>query len=312
MINTLLRTWLTGVLLAAGTVLLFVGGPEYYPSRSFGHGWDLGHIVYFALFTSLLIRWRFIARLPLAGQWAVVLLITLLAGVSIEFLQQDTGRTLEIGDVLRDLIGSLIVLVFGSPGAGLRPVGLRHFLRVAVLMLALVQLWPVTRSLIDEAVARQQFPLLSGFETPFEIDRWTGIAGLSVVAMPAISPGKLLRLSLTTDHFSGAALKYFDGDWTAAGHLNISLYNPDASPLRITCRIHDLQHADGHEEYEDRFNRSFRLQQGWNHIEIDLQDVAVSPARRRMDMRRIRGIGLFASALPAPRIIYLDDVRLSP
>ena len=279
MINETVRPWIYGVILGTGTVLLFLGGPDYYSSRSFRHCWDLGHILYFAVFTGLLFRWRFIARMSLAGQWAIVLLITLLAGASIEYLQQGTARTPEIGDVLRDLTGSLIVLVFGPPGAELHPVGLRRSLRLAVLTLVLVQLWPVTRSLIDEAIARHQFPLLSGFETPFEINRWTGNAGLSVVTMPAISPGKLLRLSLTTDHYSGAALKYFDGDWATASTLGIGLYNPDASPLRITCRIHDLQHADGHEEYEDRFNRDFLLLPGWNHIVIDLGEVADSSCK---------------------------------
>jgi hypothetical protein len=151
---------------------------------------------------------------------------------------------------------------------------------------------------------------LSGFETPFEIDRWTGSAKLSVETMAAISQGKLLKLSLTTDQYSGATLNYFDGDWTSARTLIISLYNPDASPLQITCRIHDLQHMDGNEEYADRFNRSFLLMQGWNQIEIDLNEVKAGPASRNMDMSRIRGLGIFVIALPAPRILYVDEVRL--
>jgi hypothetical protein len=142
-----------------------------------------------------------------------------------------------------------------------------------VLVLVLVKLWPVARSLLDEAIARHQFPLLSGFETPFEIDRWTGSARLSVETMASISQGRLLKLSLTTAKYSGATLNYFDGDWTSVHTLIISLYNPGANSLQITCRIHDLQHTDGNEEYADRFNRSFQLMQGWNHIEIDLNDV---------------------------------------
>ena len=299
------------MLLAVGSVLLFVGGPDYYSSRSFKHFWDLGHIVYFVLLVRLLSRWRFVAQMSLTGQWTIILVITLLLGVSIEFMQHGTARTPEIGDVLRDITGSLVALVFGFPGAGLRPVRLRHFLRITVLVLLLIQLWPLTRSLIDEAIAWHQFPVLSDFETPFEIDRWAGNAGLSVQTMPLISRGKLLKLSLTTDQYSGAALKYFDGDWASFNTLKISLYNPDASPLKITCRIHDLQHQDGNEEYEDRFNRSYILMQGWNHIEIDLNEVKESPVNRHMDMHRIRGLGLFVTSLHAFRIIYLDNVRLS-
>jgi hypothetical protein len=279
---------------------------------SFTHFWDIGHIVYFALLTGLLLRWRFVTAMSLTGQWIIILAITLLAGASIEFMQHGTAHMPDTGDVLRDLIGSLIVLAFGSSSPELRPVSLRLSLRVAVLMLSLVQLWPVTKSLIDEAIARHQFPLLSDFETPFEIDRWTGSAGLTVETVPSIANSRLLKLSLTTDQYSGVALKYFDGDWTSASSLKFSLYNPDEISLPITCRIHDFEHLDGHEEYEDRFNRRYLLLHGWNHIEIDLDEVKKSPAGRSMDMSRIQGFGLFVTSLPAPRIIYLDNVRLSP
>jgi hypothetical protein len=306
------RPWIYGVPLAIGSVLLFLGGPDYYSSRSFTHFWDIGHIVYFALLAGLLSRWRLVDNMSLAGQWIFIIAITLLLGVSIELMQHGTARTPDIGDVLRDLTGSLIVLVFGSPGPGLRPLGLRLYLRLAVLLLLLVQLWPVTKSIIDEAIARHQFPILSDFETPFEIDRWTGSARLSIETVPAIAHSRLLKLSLTTDHYSGAVLRHFDGDWRSAGRLEFSLYNPDEKPLQITCRIHDLQHNDGHEEYDDRFNRRYTLKHGWNHIDIDLDEVKRSPARRNMDMSRIREIGLFVTSLPAPRIIYLDNIRLSP
>jgi hypothetical protein len=306
------RLWSYGVPLAIGSVLLFLGGPDYYSSRSFTHFWDIGHIIYFALLAGLLSRWRIVAKMSLAGQWTIILAITLLLGVSIEFMQHGTARTPDIGDVLRDLTGSLIVLVFSSSRPVLRPLSLRLSLRVAVLLLLLFQLWPLTKSLIDEAIARHQFPLLSGFETPFEIDRWTGDASLAIATMPLIADSRLLKLSLTTDQYSGAALKYFNGDWTSASRLKFSLYNPDEDPLKITCRIHDLQHADGHEEYEDRFNRNYTLMHGWNHIDIDLDEVKISPAHRSMDMSRIREIRLFVISLPAPRIIYLDNVRLSP
>jgi VanZ family protein len=312
MFNNKVRPWIYGAFLSIGSVLLFVGGPDYYSSRSFRHLWDTGHIVYFALLAGLLVRWRFVAQMSLAVRWALILVITLLLGVTIEVMQYGTARSPDAGDVLRDLTGSLLVLAFGSPGFALQAASWRRSLQVSVLLLLLVQLWPLASSLTDEAIARLQFPLLSDFETPFEIDRWEGNAGLSVESMPSLSEGKLLKLSLTTDQYSGISLNYFNGNWTSFRTLNISLYNPDASPLEITCRIHDLQHVAGGQEFEDRFNRSFLLLPGWNPIEIDLNEVKESPANRRMDMNRIRGVGIFATSLPAPRILYLDKVRLSP
>jgi VanZ family protein len=305
------RLWVYGIFLATGSALLFLGGPDYYSSRSYQHFWDTGHILYFALLASLLSRWGLVYRRTLAQQWTIILATTLLAGASIEVMQYATTRTPDMGDVLRDLTGSLLILAFGPLGSKLRSASRRLFLQFSVLLLLLTQLWPATKSLVDESIARHQFPLLSGLETPFEIDRWSGSAGLSVEPIESVSESNFLKLSLTTDQYSGAALNYFDGDWTSARSLRISLYNPDASPLQITCRIHDRLHSDGNEEYEDRFNRSFLLAQGWNHLEIDLNDVKESPAGRSMDMSKIRGLGIFVMNLPASRTLYIDEVRLS-
>ena len=311
MFNKNVRIWIYVVFLAIGSVLLFLGGPDYYSSRSFKHFWDIGHNVYFSLLTGLLSQWRLVSRMSLAWQWTIILGITILLGVSIELMQHGTTRTPDTGDVLRDLTGSLLVLVYGSLGSKLQPDSRRFSLQFSVLVLSLVQLWPVTKSLIDEAIARHQFPLLSGFETPFEIDRWAGSAGLTVETIASISHDKLLKLSLTTDQYSGAILNYFDGNWALARTLKISLYNPDAEPLQIIFRIDDLQHADGDQEYEDRFNRGFLLMHGWSHLEIDLDEVKESPVSRSMDMGRIRGLGLFVMSLPIPRNLYVDNIQLT-
>ena len=304
------KLWFIGTLLAIGSVLLFLGGPDYFSSRSFKHFWDIGHIFYFALLAVLVLRWKPVCQMSLLKQWVAVLTITLVFGVLIELMQYGTSRTPDMGDVLRDLTGSLLVLVFGPAGLGLQPASRRYFLRLMVVLLALVQLWPLTKSLIDEAIARRQFPLLSGFETPFETERWEGDGRLSIESVISAPESRLMKIWLTTDKYSGASLKYFNGDWASARTLHISLYNPDTSPLPVTCRIHDRQHTDGNQEFADRFNRSYLLTPGWNRIEIDLDEVEQSPATRKMDMRHIRGAMLFASPLPAPRMLYLDEIRL--
>ncbi len=291
-------------------MLLFVGGPDYHSARSLKHLWDLGHIIYFALFALLLYQWRIVANMPLPGQWIALIAATIVIGVSIELLQYGTSRTPNSGDLVRNLSGTLLVLSFGPPARRLHAGYMKLSLRTAALLLMLALLWPLTRSLIDEAIARHQFPLLSGFETPFELDRWQGNAGLIVEASTPPSPGKWLKLSLTTARYSGAALTYFNGDWNNSRSLSVRFYNPDTRPLQISCRIHDSNHVDGNEEYEDRFNRRFELAPGWNRILIDLDEVRQSPARRTMDLRQIRSVMFFAVSLPAPRIVYLDELML--
>jgi len=304
------KLWFIGILLGIGSILLFLGGPDYLSSRSFKHFWDIGHIFYFALLAVLLLRCKPVCQMSLLKQWVTVLTITLVLGVLIELMQYGTSRTPDTGDIVRDLTGSLLVLVFGRLGARLQPASRRYTLRLIVVMLTLVQSWPLAKSLMDEAIARRQFPLLSGFETPFEIDRWEGDDRLSIDSVMFAPENKVMKIWLTTDQYSGVSLKYFNGDWASARRLQIRLYNPDTYPLQITCRIHDRQHTDGNEEFEDRFNRSYLLTPGWNRIEIDLDEVESSPANRQMDMGHIRGLMLFAASLSKPRILYLDEIRL--
>ena len=314
-INTMLTRsyslWFISILLLIGSFLLFIGGPDYYSSRSLKNLWDMGHIFYFALLSFLMTRWSYVSRMSLLLQWVTILAATFLFGVSIELMQYGATRTPSIGDLLRDLTGSLLVLAFGLPGAKLNPLNRRLFLQASVLILTLVMIWPLARSLIDEAISWYQFPLLSGFETPFEIHRWKGGDRLSVESKTSISNGKVLKLPLTTDKYSGASLMYFNGDWRSYSTLKMSIYNPDTSLLQIVCRIHDFQHSDGNEEYEDRYNQRFQLQPGWNYIDIDLNEVELRPAHRRMDMSRVQQVGIFVVSLPSPRVIYLDDVQLS-
>lgn len=297
-------------MLVAGTILLFRGGPDYDSSRSFRQLWDSGHIIYFALAAWMLSRWRPVACRAPVIQWVVILCITLVAGTLIELAQDSVQRSPEISDVLRDLTGSVLILAFGPACATVGSRRWKLLLKGAAVCILLAQLWPLASSMLDEANARADFPVLADFEAPFEISRWNGGEGLSVEQLSTVHGGKALRVPLSTEHYSGADLLYFEGDWRKFHTLKISAFNPDAQPLWVTVRIHDRQHAQGLQQYEDRFNQHVLLVHGWNHIGIDLNEVASAPAQRRMDMGHVRGLGIFATSLQAPRFIYLDNVRL--
>ncbi len=306
------RFWIISVSLIAGSILLFLGGPDYNSPRSFAEFWNIGHIVYFALVSYALTRWKQITHHPLIIQWLLVLSITLIAGVLIEILQYGTQRTPDIGDVMRDLTGSFLFLSFSPACSRVHSYKIKVSLQAAAVILLLAQLQPLAISLLDETVARQQFPLLASFETPFELDRWQGDANMAIKHIPSISDGNILKISLSTTLYSGVNLKYFPGDWRNYKTLKLSVYNPQTRSLSITCRIHDMRHTQGIQRYSDRFNHRFLLSQGWNNIEIDLSDVASAPKHRQMDLEKIRGLGVFATSLPQPQTIFLDDIKLVP
>jgi len=75
----------------------------------------------------------------------------------------------------------------------------------------------------------------------------------------------------------------------------------------MTCRIHDRRHVQGLKRYQDRFNRRYTIQPGWNCINIPLQDVQAAPEGRSMDLKAM----MAAIRLGHPRVVFLDHIWLS-
>ena len=291
---------------------LFFGGPDIVHTRSFKHAWDLGHIFVFAIWTVLLLRhWSWLGTVSFRMQALVVLVLCVVVGGGIEWGQGLCGRYPSADDLIRDMIGSLLALFFWFPKRFDLGRFWRHLLQIFCIAALLIALVPVTRSLVDEWSAWRQFPLLADFEAPSELDRWSGNADLTIDHAHVWSGRAALRIELGTDLYSGAALNYFPGNWLGWGHLTCHLYNPDATPIRMTFKITDHHHDVTGYRLEDRFNRSRDILPGWNHIKIDLADVMSAPEDREMDLTRITAFQLFSIRLPAPRTLYLDHLTLN-
>ena len=294
------------LLLFLGAPFFFLGGPGARGSRSFIALWDLGHILFFSL-TSLWLIQYFQARFPnrsFTSIFIIVFLLVLFLGGSVEGLQMYSGERLpDIVDILRNQLGCLVVFVFWYSNKSCKTFGLR----CVVLVLVGIALMPLAKGGIDEWIARNQFPVLSDFESNFEINRWSSNGTLRVEKGIARHGEQALRVQLTTDKYSGVSLKYFQGDWRAFDNLFFSIYNPEDEPLEIVCRVHDSAHAN---QYNDRFNRKFLLKQGWNDIAVSLKDVESAPRDRLLNVADVDNFQLFVMEQERSRIIYLDSVYL--
>lgn len=294
------------------SVFLFWGGPGADSPRSVGHGWDLGHVVLFGVGTAAALRSRFAPRGRFGRQAAWVALVTLALGVAIEVGQGGFDRSGQAGDVGRDLVGSLVALAFFAPARRSLGTAARWGLRLAAVGAVLGSAAPLAVALVDEALARHRFPVLADLETPFELGRWTGDAGLRLSGDVARGGGRALRVDLTTARYSGAFLTHFPRDWRGYGSLRLSLYNPGPEPLTLVLRLHDAAHPGRGYAYDDRFNQACRFPPGWTDLEVPLAAVAAAPRGRTLDLGRVQSLGLFAVGLAAPRRVYLDEVRLVP
>lgn len=304
------RVILVLLLLLAGAPMFFLGGPGYHGSRSLVALWDLGHILFFFLASWILcrfFRYRFLGVSALRVQ-VYVFVIVLFLGITVELLQMSfDGRSPSALDVLRNQLGCLLTLAFFDTEHKRFRRQLLFSFRFTVVILLLVAMCPLGRAVIDESIAFSQFPILSDFETPFEIYRWRKDDFLKVSERVARSGTHALKVNLTTDAYSGVSLFYFPGNWKGFGHLYLSIYFPEEGQLELLCRVHDSKHNN---EYTDRFNKSFILETGWNDLVISLSDIQNAPINRELDMSRIENFGLFVTRQEKERIIYIDHVYL--
>lgn len=309
------RLWMLLLVLGLGFPFFFVGGPGYYAARSFKNVWDLGHILFFTLASVGLCNY-FGRRIPSPEPLHVflrVFAVVFLLGLLVEILQMFSGnRSPDIFDLLRDMVGALVGCSFFSAGRKSISSPVLKVLQAAALLLVLCSFWPLARAVIDERVAASQFPVLSDFETPFEIDRWREDQQLQRASTPVRHGKRSMRVQLSTRKYSGTRLFYFPHDWSGYQWLHFSVYNPYNIRFTLHSRIHDQQHKRHDNIFADRFHAQFALHPGWNDLQISLEAVQQSPAGREMDMHKIEGFGIFVVSQERPRVIYLDYIYLSP
>jgi VanZ family protein len=291
-------------------VLFFVGGPNIHSSRHFKAFWNLGHILFFALLPYLLFSHRRWLEGRFSAQSLIVLGICLVLGILIELFQYDFQRTPDVGDVCRDVIGGLVgVFFYLDSRKNLRPKVLAACQIITVGLVGL-QVYPLLAALADEYLAGRQFPVLSGFETPWEAARWKGGAAFAIDSSVHLEGKRSLRVLLGTERYSGIRLEYFRNNWRGAKSFRFSVFNPSQQGVSLKCKIFDQQHEKHWWRYSDRFNHRYELSSGWTTIEIDARDIRNAPKGRQIDMGHITGVEIYTIKLAQPRVIYIDEVRL--
>lgn len=299
-------------LLAVATYLQFSDvGKDHDPPRSVKALWNLGHILYFLLLIALLYSARLLDRFSLSRQWLLYIGLTLVLGLAIEILQMNTSRSSDWMDLMRDLTGCLLVLAFAPRLSSSLVDWLKNGMRVGVLLLLLWQLTPLQVAVIDEALARRQFPVLSDFSTPFELDRWSGNVGTDLLTLEG---GRLLRVTFGTQRYSSLTLDYPATDWRGYGFVHLRIYLPQPPALGLSLRIHDARHERGAAPFRhaDRYHQRIWLNPGWNEVRLSLAKVEAAPSGRAMDLSRISNLMLYTSRLEMPRTLFLDKVYLEP
>ena len=304
------------VALLGCVLLLFVGGPDGYSSRSVRQGWQFGHVLLFFVATRLALP-VLRSRLGVRESVSLVLLAAGLIGGLVEWLQGFVGREVSWTDVRLDVIGAALGLAGRMPTAPAaapapdRWWGDRRlpFLLAAIALVVLVWLeaLPLGRTLLDEYRARRDFPVLVAWASELELDRVKADGSLRIDNAPGRPGERSLRIGLPPSAFAGFELQYFPGDWRGYGVLEITLRVPVGAPGSITCRVHDAAHDN---RYADRFNRRFEVFPGWNVLALPLADIQRAPRGREMDIARVQGVGCFFVGLREGAELWVGKIAL--
>jgi VanZ family protein len=299
------------LVVAVLALLFFVGGPGYHSARSFKAIWNLGHLLFFALMPLLIYSHSSIQKYRTPIQIVILLAVTMALGALVEILQNGINRSLDLEDIFRDIIGVLIAIFFFLPTRKAFSVAVLMAMKIVVIVLVVIQLIPIAINLTDEHNARKSFPVLADFQTVFQRGRFEGGAERNVEIVADQPGNRAMRVLLQTTKYSGVGLRYFSGTWDSYRSFQFRVFNPSTDRLNLTCRIHDKKHEQLEvQQYDDRFNRSYQISQGWNTITIDLEDIRLAPKNRDMDLNQISGVGIFSVQLEKPWTIFIDDLRL--
>ena len=90
-------------------------------------------------------------------------------------------------------------------------------------------------------------------------------------------------------------------DWSPYEALRFTVWTPTALTLHV--RIDDPSSTD----YQTRYNREFLLEPGRNLCQIEVRDIG-----RRLDLKKIRSLVLFAINPPAGLTMHIENVVLGP
>ena len=299
-----------GVLI--GGVLLFVGGPDYYSSRVFKAMWDLGHVLFMFVFgiavLGVLYRVQFIPKKALPAYYACVIV-----GVafSSEYRQRFVGRTFSLSDVLADALGGALAWLFVYRRSLFFSGLIKRIWTTLALVLGIIVITPFSTILYDEMIAKNQFPLISGFENKTELSRWAGSSELNRSTLKSTEGLYSLGFLLSAEGYSGVAIRNSPSNWQAYRTLQFDVWSP-LGGLPVSVRIHDRLHTDGDQLYADRFNKHFGLKRGWNRVSISLNEVQNAPKNRELNLSEVWGFGLFSYNLGTQEKLYLDQLILIP
>lgn len=242
-----------------------------------------------------------------ASRTTIAFVVTVLAGIGVEWFQGVIGRDASWSDVWTDTLGAACALSaaawWQARNTGNRPplASRRSGLAVAIVAGGLIML-PIGEAALAYARRAALFPVVAEYSSP--LDRYFMEAqGVRVETRPLPAPwGRSgdplsLLLHVTGGEFPGITHMEPQPDWSGYRLLQIDVTNPADEPLLLTLRVHDAAHD---QQYADRFNRTFEIPARSRELQsIALEEIEQGPEARTLDLGKVAGLIVFTSGTSA-------------
>ncbi len=268
-----------------------------------------GHILVFGLIALLTLE---LQQSRDAKAYLRAFAVTLALGAASEFLQSfSPDRHSSLGDLARDASGAAVFLCLAALW-GRESLG--SISSVALAVVAVLSLSAGVAPLVllsrDYAGRNAAFPKLCCFTGTWE-QRFveTNSVELEPVAPPPGERGTgWARLRFSPAKWPGVTIEEVYPDWRDYEALSFEIYSDNPVSVALGLRVDDRAHDN--RDYYDRFNRNLSIEPGLNSFQVPIAEILDAPSNRRMSVRHMRRILLFAVDPPRPFTLYWNGFRL--
>jgi hypothetical protein len=283
------------------TALLLMPLPHRWEGPWQSKLFDLGHVPLFCALTLFL--WR-----VLNHSWAWALAISLGLGGLAELVQDYFGRTGNLLDFVRDVLGAAVAVVAVRAWQGPRtPLRLSGY---ALAIVALVA-WPVADAvplLLDAYEGFRDYPTLADFANDRQMLRWECVqAELLRVPDPEQPSGWSARLDLFPGpkQYPTALLEPVVRDWSGRRRLCCAFTVAD-EPLLLVVSVRGRDAAGESTHYQ--FEKTYAV--GPHTVRVDLDTVARRALPTALDLSDVYCFQVFIYRPIRPRTVTLHRVWL--
>ncbi len=277
--------------------LFFIGGPDSTTLPSIKYAWNIGHIIFFVTVTGAIHNLRpFNNRRSIHAYYLILALVSL----TIEVIQHFIGRDFSVIDILRNLTGATLGLIWVA-----RP-ALKLIYKVVFLIFLMSDLTAFSTTVFIDLKQHQSTPVLADFESWYSLRNWQGqIVRQSTI----VEQGQYAaQVTFPAGKYPGVTFLPAIRDWRDFEYFSFNIYSIYTDDQYISIRINDEHHEQTEQSYYDRFNKQLTIHKGWNKVNIPLATLQHAPKHRDMDLSKIYRLMLFYVELDEPHQLVIDDL----